>query len=295
MNNSLKIGAISGFIASLFTGVFLWPFVNNMIIYLEFWTPEYRWVVQNSVQVQILLSIIWGIILGIIYAKAYPVIPGKGALKGLCWGLIIYCIIGIRFTFFNLAYAQYLWALGNLITWLPLILLGLITGILYEFLCSKYCPIKELEIKKYNIMSGFHPGAIAGLCGGLAASIVAVSGPAMGLWGIAGGPVELTFDFWLGQAGAHIILNMVWGTIFGLMFTKVYDLFSGKDILRGLIYGLIIFIITTFHGYIYLIIMFAYVEAWPAIPETLGGLLTGFANAFVFGLVLGLLYRKPSK
>ena len=105
MNNSLKIGAISGFIASLFTGVFLWPFVNNMIIYLEFWTPEYRWVVQNSVQVQILLSIIWGIILGIIYAKAYPVIPGKGALKGLCWGLIIYCIIGIRFTFFNLAYA----------------------------------------------------------------------------------------------------------------------------------------------------------------------------------------------
>jgi hypothetical protein len=292
MDNSLKIGAVSGFIASLFTGTVLAYSLSKMAISMELIVPWWIPIEEKSIAVAILLNIIFGIILGVIYSKTYPAIPGKGALKGLFWGLILYMIIAVRTDTFWLAYG---WTTPELFTWLPIILWGLITGILYEFLCSRYSPIKELKIKKYSIISGFHPGAIAGLCGGITASVVAVLGPAMGLWPI-GGPVHLSFDFWWSQAGAHIFLNMFWGMIFGLMFPKVYDLVPGKGIIKGLVYGLTVYLITSFQVGTYIVIRSAYAEAWTAAISGVGGMyVVGFSNAFVFALVLGLLYRKPSE
>jgi len=291
LTDSWKIGAVSGLIASLFTGTVLAPSFLKMAVSMELWDPWWSPIVSKSISITIPINIIFGIILGLIYSKIYPAIPGKGALKGLIWGLILYVIIAVRIDTFWLAYG---WTAPELFTWLPIILLGLITGILYEFLCSRYCPIKEVKIKRYSIISGFHPGAIAGLCGGIAASIVAVSGPAMGLWEIAGGPAELSFDFWLGQAGTHIIINMFWGTIFGLMFTRVYDLVPGKGVTKGLVYGLTVYLITSGQLSIYPILMIVYANAWPAFLY-MGNTVVGIPQAFVFALVLGLLYRKPAE
>jgi hypothetical protein len=292
MANSWKIGAISGFVASLFTGTFLAYSLARMAILMELFEPWWVPIAEKSILVTIPLNMIWGVILGIIYSKAYHAIPGKGSLKGLCWGLILYVIIAVRIDTFWLAYG---WTTPELFTWLHIILWGLITGILYEFLCSRFCLTKELKIKKYSMISGFYPGAIAGFLGGLTASIVAVSGPAIGLWTIPGGPAELSFDFWLGQAGTHIFVNMLWGTIFGLMFPKVYELVPGKGILKGLVYGLTTYFITTFLLGTYIVPMSAYAEAWIMFTVNVAGMFgTGFANGFVFALVLGLLYRKPS-
>jgi hypothetical protein len=292
MANSWKIGAISGLIASLFTGTILAYYLSKMAISMElfesWWVPFQEMIIVVAIP----LNIILGIILGIIYSKIYPAVPGKGALKGLCWGLVLYVIIAVRIDTFWFAYGM---KPTQLLTWLHIILWGLITGIIYEYLCNKYCPIKEVKIKKYNLISGFHLGAIAGLFGGMAASVFAVLGPGIGLWKIGGGTVEITLDFWWAIAGNHIWINILWGIIFGLMFTQVYDLVPGKKITKGLVYGLTLFLLTTFLLGTYWNIMAVYAEAWLLIEGNVGTQLVGFAQAVVFGLVLGLLYRKPTE
>jgi hypothetical protein len=223
------------------------------------------------------------------------VIPGKSALKGLVFGTIIYCITGVRFAFFYLVYHDYPMAIGGSLSYLTWIPYGLIMGIIYEFLCNKYYPIKELEIKKYSITSGFHPGAIAGLTGGIAAGLVTYSIPMFGLEPIMGVPANQPFDVYMVQSLSHIFFNMCWGTIFGLMFTQVYELVPGKRITKGLIYGLIIWFLTTFYGSIYVYLVLAYVGVWWTFPQNFPFDLTGFVNAAVFGFALGLLYRKPKE
>jgi hypothetical protein len=152
-----------------------------------------------------------------------------------------------------------------------------------------------VKIKKYSLMSGFHPGAIAGLMGGIAAGLVTYSIPLLGLQPILGLPADQPFDVYMFQSLSHIFVNMFWGTIFGLMFTQVYDLVPCKRITKGLIYGLIIWFLTTFHGYTYFHSMLAAVGVWWTFPVSLAEDLVGVANAIVFGLVLGLLYRKPAE
>ena len=62
---------------------------------------------------------------------------------------------------------------------------------------------------------GIIPGAIAGLLGGFAASVVSVLGPALDLWTILGIDVTPNFDFWLGQVGTHMYINMIFGALVG--------------------------------------------------------------------------------
>ena len=297
MRASLKAGIISGLVAGIVTGI-IGPFLHKTIVSMglfgSWWQPIS--LAAGVLEVFLPLNLIWGIILGVIYSKAYCMIPGKGISKGLFYGLILYFILAIRTSTFDLAYGRFLQAAGGYIAWIVLIIDGLIIGIIYEFLRSKYYPIKDLRIKEYNMRTGILPGAIAGFLGGTAASIVAVLGPAFGLWGFPEGPVKLTFDLWLGQAGAHILINMVWGTIFGMMFAKVYNLVPSKGILKGLYYSLIIYLITSFQVGTWCVVMSVYANVWPIAILMAGGLFgVGSANATIFGLVLGLLYRKPTE
>ena len=296
MNNYLKIGAASGLIAGFVAGIILDIFAS-IATSMGLWEPYLRPIATNNIAVNIPLFGFWGVLLGIIYSRAYNVIPKKGVTKGLVYGFFLYLIAPIRIATFLIPYAAILTALATIFCWFfTLIVYGLLLGILYAFLGRKYSPTKEEpKTVTYDMKRGILPGAIAGLLGGVAASVFAVIGHVTGYWGIiTAGEVVSTIDYWMSQAGTHILINIIWGTFFGFIYPRVYNLVPDKRVRKGFYYGLIVFLITAFHWATWVSLWFVYHNAWKlAIINTLQ-LSMGAANAIVFGLVLGVLYRKPS-
>jgi hypothetical protein len=175
----------------------------------------------------------------------------------------------------------------------------LVLGFLYEVLHKKYNITKEKrEIIQYDFRSGIFPGAISGFIGGFVVSIFAVLGHVTGLYGVfvtSEGQVVSTFDIWLSQMGAHIFINMFWGAIFGAMFACVYNLVPGEKVKKGLLYGLLLFLITTFQIGTWFIFWAAYHTVWMiAYNQLFSSIFLGIIQFGTFGLVLGYLYRKPS-
>ena len=113
MDSSLKIGAVSGLIAGIVLGIVAEIF-GNIRVLTGFYDSGTELYLTNNIVVNIPLFGFWGIILGVIYSKAYSVIPRKRILKGIIYGLILYILIVIRIEFFDFAYGSYLDAVGHI-------------------------------------------------------------------------------------------------------------------------------------------------------------------------------------
>ncbi|WP_455276474.1 hypothetical protein [[Eubacterium] cellulosolvens] len=293
---SWKIGAISGLIAGIIAGI-VCEYSNQLGNLLGLFDPYWKAFNTGNIIINIPIFGFWGIILGIIYSRIYYVVPKKAILKGVIFGLFIWFITKIRLETFELAYGRFIQAVGAIsygfFMWLSY---GLVLGILYESLHKKYnIPKEKKKIIRYDMSSGILPGAISGLCGGVAASVFAVMGQITENWGVltAGGQLISTIEFWWSQAGTHILINMIWGTIFALFFTKVYNLVPGKGVKKGLYYGLILYAINVFMIGTYCVPWAIYHNDWTMAQYYAGALwIIGGANAVVYGLVLGYLYKK---
>jgi len=220
-------------------------------------------------------------------------------LKGLIFGLFIWFITKVRVEAFDLAYGRFNQAAGSIFygffMWISF---GLLLGILYDGLLNgEQYHIREKRIKTYDMKSGIIPGAIAGIAGGVASSILSIIGHVTGYFGIiTAGEVVSTIEFWWSQAGTHILITMIWGTIFATFFAKVYNLVPGEKVKKGLYYGLIMYAITTFLIGTYVVSWSLYHNNWRLASFYFGSCFIIASSMFiVFGLVLGLLYRKPTK
>ena len=296
MNKSLKIGIISGLIAGFVLAIVNEIFINIRIL-LGLYTPFVGSLITNNLVMNIPLFGFWGIVLGIIYSKVYNVLPRKGILKGLVYGLILYILVTIRIEFFSFAYGKYLDAFGHIFAgffqWMAY---GLVLGFLYEFLSSRFYSLeKEVKIETYDVKSGILPGAIAGFLGGFVVSIFIVIGHVTGYWGITtAGEIISTIDFWVSQMGSHVFINMFWGSIFGAIFARVYNLVPYEKIKKGLIYGLVIFLITSFQVETWIICWGASRNLWTLVINEIIITFLALIMFSTFGIVLGLLY-KPKK
>jgi len=291
---SWKIGAITGLIAGIIAGI-VCEYSNQLGNLLGLFDPYFKAINTGNIIINIPIFGFWGIVFGIIYSRVYDIVPRKGILKGLIYGLFIWFITKIRIETYELAYGRFHQAAGAIFygffMWLAF---GLVLGLLYESFHEKHnIPKERRKIIQYDMRSGIIPGAIAGIVGGMAASIFAILGPAFGLWGFVEGQIRLSFELWIGQAGSHILINMIWGAIFGAFFATAYNLVPGKKIIKGLYFGLIMYVITTFLIGTYAVSWSLYHNEWLMAIIYVGSLITGAAQAIVFGLVLGLLYRKP--
>jgi len=294
MTSSLKIGAISGLIAG-FVFVIVSEILSIMVLSIGLVEPWARVYYENNTLVNIPLFIFWGVVLGIVYSKIHSLVPGKGVWKGLIYGLLLFVIVTFRIETFMIPYSALLNAVGDLFwgifVWVAY---GLSLGFFYKLLLDKYYPtIEEAKIITYDVKSGLLPGAIAGIMEGITAGFVSVIGHVTGLWGvITGGAIVNTIGFWISQFAAHILLNMIWATVFGAFFALVYHLVPGKKVIKGLFYGLIMFCITSFQLLTWMMVWFANHNLWQLVyPSILDILVYGF-DFVVFGLVLGALYRK---
>ena len=295
MNNSLKIGIIAGIVAGFIAGVVAIIFQNIGftfgLSYAMMWSPP-----SNFALVHILMGLIWGVIFGIIYSIGYRLIPGKGVSKSLLFGMLIFLITNFREAVWYLPYSPayntqlFPWMFIGIFMWIAY---GLVLGFLYESLHQEYGIFKEeKKIVTYDMISGLHAGALAGFIGGVAAFLSRILGGLIGLF-------EMTISFfkegqWIAItptpfnliAAVHIFFNMIWGIVFGLLYPLVYNLIPGKGVIKGICYGMIILLVTSFRLGIYYL-------AWGEIIDLFWiWTYIGFFNTLFFGLVIGYAYKK---
>jgi hypothetical protein len=85
----------------------------------------------------------------------------------------------------------------------------------------------------------------------------------------------------------QIAINIVWGAIFGILYPKFYKSIPGKGIWKGLVYGLMIYLLSNMYEMSYVLV---YGDPIYFADEIL--FFTGIWIFIVFGFALGYLYEK---
>jgi hypothetical protein len=136
MKSGIFAGTIAGVVMGIVATIFGSFFTGFRII-----EPTGGFEIWNDPSMQILLmlaeislGLIWGSIFGAIYAYAYDIIPAKGVIKGLCFGLFIWLIKDVAagsYTALILTQIQtaLLLIIYGFIMW---IVYGLLLGYLYK-------------------------------------------------------------------------------------------------------------------------------------------------------------------
>jgi hypothetical protein len=246
-----KIGAISGLIAGIVAGIsFTFIEYVGLTVGLPYWNIEVP--LANPLMTIVLPNIIiygiFGVFLGIIFSKIYDLIPGKtGLLKGFVLGLGFYLILSFRNMLFTYAYGYYAVAITCLIS-IETIIYGLILGILYK------APAPKLETKKYDMKDGIIPGAITGAIFSIMFVIFMVTSAYLGFIYkfMETYPAYVTdIGFIISQYGAHTVINMFMMGCYGVFYVRFYDRIPGKAIIKGAIFGFIIWIFTDLFNSVY--------------------------------------------
>ena len=128
------------------------------------------------------------------------------------------------------------------------------------------------------VKSGIIAGIIAGVFGGISAIIFGGIGYYLGLYGLR----VITVEEW---SIYTMILTIIYGLIFGVLYAKMYDSIPGEGKWKGVISGLLIWMIKDIMTAIDL-----YLEQEPI--DGLAMIWVGFFTWIVYGLVIGKLYKK---
>jgi hypothetical protein len=134
-------------------------------------------------------------------------------------------------------------------------------------------------------------GAIAGLVGGVVGffcmNIFPAIFPTIEIFKLLGSYPSL-FDVVI-VLSAVLVLNMVWGGIQGIIFSRFYNRILGKGVSKGLVFGLLIFLIVDAHPVSFLIALSKYEYLIRAVFQYA---FYGFFVQISYGSVLGALYKK---
>ena len=85
----------------------------------------------------------------------------------------------------------------------------------------------------------------------------------------------------------QIVINLTWGIIFGILYSKFCKSIPGKGIWKGLVYGLMLYFFSNIYMFSY---PFVYGDPIMIARHIL--FLSGIWVWIVYGLVLGILYEK---
>jgi hypothetical protein len=131
--------------------------------------------------------------------------------------------------------------------------------------------------------------AIAGLISGLLSAIIVLLGRLINLFGVLA-PLENAFLFSVGW----IVLTLIFCIFFGLLYKRFYDSIPGKSFMKGLFFGLLIWVIKDIASGAFLIFSGTLVAEglleW--ITAGVNLIVMGLYMWGIYGLVLGTLYKK---
>jgi hypothetical protein len=126
--------------------------------------------------------------------------------------------------------------------------------------------------------SGPAVGAIGGLAGGIAANIFYPVGTMIGLFPPSQADPMTAMII-------AIVTTIIFGIIFGVIYSKLFDCIPGQGVMKGLYFGLMIWLIKDITAGTYV-----YNMGFPIITTIL--VWVGFFMWVVYGLVIGYLYKK---
>ena len=130
-------------------------------------------------------------------------------------------------------------------------------------------------------------GAIAGAISDISAVASAYVFGNLGAFTAPGGSMELwTPSMFMLLGVAHLSLDIIWGMIGGVAFSYLYNLIPGKDTMKGLTFGLSIWVIKDVAAGSYLALTMMEVDSAIIL------IICGFFMWIVYGAVLGRLYKK---
>lgn len=132
--------------------------------------------------------------------------------------------------------------------------------------------------------SGLSAGAVAGVVG----AIVALTSTYLMLPAAVQATIGLnigTMMWFVSQGG----LNIIWGAVFGWIFSRVYSLIPGSGAMRGLYFSLMVW---AFFIGLYPVSFYLLVYDPPLTLMAKGWGITGFLVRLFYGPVLGALYKK---
>jgi len=133
---------------------------------------------------------------------------------------------------------------------------------------------------------GIFTGAIAGIVMGISVVPISIISAFIGTIEPVVSEQIWTTSMYLLVALAHISLGLIWGSIFGLIYSRYYDSTPGKGVLKGLYFGLIIWLIKDVASGSYSILILQQAQTAKFL------IYYGFFMWIIYGLVLGYLYKK---
>lgn len=135
---------------------------------------------------------------------------------------------------------------------------------------------------KNALLAGAIAGSIMGIVNfalGYMLSYIGVTEPLGGSWEIAQSLLMLIVL-------ALFSLSVIWGTFFGVIYGRFFDNIPGKGVMKGLVYGLLVWIAKDVAAGSYVTLIFM------ATTISINLILVGLFMWIVYGLVIGYLYKK---
>ena len=93
-------------------------------------------------------------------------------------------------------------------------------------------------------------------------------------------------------AVAHLSVDLIWGIIFGMIYAFFYDLIPSKGAVKGLYFGLLIWLIKDIAASSYAVLVLVDIPSAITRALAIDLVLFGFFMWIAYGLVLGYLYKK---
>jgi hypothetical protein len=198
--------------------------------------------------------------------------------------MIYYLIYSIRIGALGLFYGNLGAAISDFVVgFFTYIVFGVVLGILgNELLERRLASSERGKTERYDLKTGIYPGAFAGIAMGISVFVIMATIFNPELYQ----RYATDFGFLIGQLGTHVFFNMIFVIIFGILYVMFYEKIPGKGVLKGIVFSLVIFLITSFRLGIYYL-------AYGLNTNFYMWSIAGFIYFPIFGIVLGYLYRKP--
>ena len=146
-----------------------------------------------------------------------------------------------------------------------------------------------------SLTKGGLVGAVGGAAGGIVIAILSYTTfwfkigfyTVDELTRVLGPPKSLTPEVLLTVAIANVTYNTFWGVILGLIYARTYDVIPGKDIVKGLVFGMVAYLIANIRA---AQIFTSFGQG--TVVKVLTFIPMGFIYFLIFGLIVGYLYKK---
>ncbi|WP_455369982.1 hypothetical protein [[Eubacterium] cellulosolvens] len=130
-----------------------------------------------------------------------------------------------------------------------------------------------------SLMRGFYSGLIAGCVGGIVGLIFGLIGSMIGLYELASIPItNILVSF--------MIFSIIFGGVWGLIYSRFYDSIPRVGITKGLFFGLMLWMLKDLMTGSYIAFSLG------NIPIAITIIFGGFFLQAVYGLTIGILYKK---